>query len=40
MRATFSDTTVSNMKTIQGEDFLRFMDQVPAHEPAEGDKVK
>ena len=22
------------------EDFLRFMDQVPDHEPAEGDKVK
>ena len=22
------------------EDFLRFMDQVPAHEPVEGDKVK
>ena len=22
------------------EDFLRFMDPVPAHEPAAGDKVK
>ena len=22
------------------EDFLRFMDQVPGHEPTEGDKVK
>ncbi len=22
------------------EDFLRFMDPVPDHEPAEGDKVK
>ena len=22
------------------EDFLRFMDQVPGHEPGEGDKAK